>query len=78
MAPDMVPPAAPRLEVPAAFCWGESVKVTAYVEAIRKRPDQPVIQEVDRGAIREPNRQRVMADGPIIDQLWGHLHRGKE
>jgi hypothetical protein len=42
------------------------VKVTAYFEAIRKRPDRAVIQDewINR-AIREPIREHVQADGRI-------------
>lgn len=42
------------------------MKVTAYFEAIRKRPDRAVIQNewIDR-AIREPIREHVQADGRI-------------
>ena len=40
------------------------MKVTAYFEAIRTRPDRAVIQDdwIER-AIRNPLRQRVQADG---------------
>jgi hypothetical protein len=42
------------------------VKVTAYFEAIRKRPDRAVIRDdwIER-AIRDPIRQHVQADGRI-------------
>jgi hypothetical protein len=42
------------------------VKVTAYFEAIRKRPDRAVIRSewIER-AIRESIRQQVQADGRI-------------
>ena len=42
------------------------MKVTAYFEAIRMRPDLAVIQDdwIER-AIRNPVRQRVQADGRI-------------
>lgn len=42
------------------------MKVTAYFEAIRKRPDRAVIQHewIER-AIREPIREHVQADGRI-------------
>ena len=40
------------------------MKVTAYFEALRKRPDRAVIQNewIER-AIREPIREYVQADG---------------
>ena len=42
------------------------MKVTAYFEAIRKRPARAVIQDewINR-AIREPIREHVQADGRI-------------
>ena len=42
------------------------MKVTAYFEAIRKRPDRAVIQEewINR-AILEPIREHIQADGRI-------------
>ena len=42
------------------------MKVTAYFEAIRKRPDRAVIQDewINR-AIREPIGEHVQADGRI-------------
>jgi hypothetical protein len=42
------------------------VKVTAYFEAIRNRPDRAVIQdEWIARAVRQPIRQFVQADGRI-------------
>lgn len=48
------------------------MKVTAYFEAIRKRPDRAVIQNewIER-AIREPIRQHVQADGRI--RRWAQV-----
>jgi hypothetical protein len=48
------------------------VKVTAYFEAIRKRPNRAVIQTawIER-AIREPIREHVQADGRI--RRWVHV-----
>jgi hypothetical protein len=52
------------------------VKVTAYFEAIRKRPDRAVIQNewIER-AIREPIRQHVQADGRI--RRWAQVSEMK-
>jgi hypothetical protein len=48
------------------------VKVTAYFEAIRKRPDRSVIEEswIER-AISEPIREHVQADGRI--RRWARV-----
>ena len=42
------------------------MKVTAYFEAIRKRPDRAVIEDawIER-AVRAPIRERVQTDGRI-------------
>jgi hypothetical protein len=48
------------------------VKVTAYFEAIRKRPDRAVIQdEWSERAIRDPIRQHIRADGRI--RRWAQV-----
>jgi hypothetical protein len=48
------------------------VKVTAYFEAIRARPDRAVIRDdwIER-AIRSPMREVVQADGRI--RRWTHV-----
>lgn len=52
------------------------MKVTAYFEAMRKRPDRAVIQNewIDR-AIREPIREHVQADGRI--RRWIDVPEGR-
>lgn len=48
------------------------MKVTAYFEAIRKRPDRIVIQDewIER-AMQAPIREHVQADGRI--RRWVHV-----
>jgi hypothetical protein len=48
------------------------VKVTAYFEAIRRRPDRAVIQdEWIEQAIRTPIREQIQADGRI--RRWARV-----
>jgi len=48
------------------------VKLTAYFEAIRKRPDRAAIRDdwIDR-AIRTPIREQIQADGRI--RRWAQI-----
>jgi len=54
------------LEVPGSFWYGNALKITAYFEAIRKRPDRAVIRNewIER-AMRSPVREEVQTDGRI-------------
>jgi hypothetical protein len=50
----------------------KDLKITAYFEAIRTRPDRAVIRdEWIMRAVRSPLRQEVQADGRI--RCWTHV-----